>query len=703
VAYPKQFIALSNFELAFTRIVQGQNKEYKNFFRHLFSSYQLGLRDSLEDLIDRIRRGQYKPADATCVFKPKRSGVLRPLRLLNLEDQIVYQAIANVIATAFRPVQDKFALKRCFGAITAGKTSPFFYRGWRRCYRAFDQTVVRAFNRGNDYVADFDLVSFYELIDHNRLRTVLEKRIKSPELLDLLFECLERWTANDRGLCLRHGVPQGPEASAFLAECFLFGFDALGFKGVVYVRYVDDIRLMAKDEIPVRRALLRLDIASKEQGLVPQAQKIECRRVRNINELRKNIPSGVLKMSIQRPVSRKAHSRLEKMFRDTLKKERGRWKITDETKFKYALFRMKPRIGILRRIAPLLGDRPDLSFLFASYLRKFPANVEAANVIRTALQKDPTYDASAANYIDAMDICEPPGAAGYRRVIQTAERRSEEQSFVLRVATGTFRGRRSSGPKDARIVKREKVALAKSILIHRLFGDDPRAPFKIRAALSVIEEYTRDADADLARYCAAVLLDAWPWSRQIKIDGKLAHRAVKLLLKGIGLRARGPKRRGILEQFFQDQMAIGIKLTWRKALGNGFRDAENRCLRVQKLRVGDPSSFVLMVDTFNEALLQAFSLRHPKIKAAYTKAAGKNPHPDFGAWLGQNDLGTALPKGIAWFRNVHDARVKADLAHAKAKKTGVPTKPVSFRERERLWKGAQSAWAELILKWSKVI
>jgi hypothetical protein len=107
---------------------------------------------------------------------------------------------------------------------------------------------------------------------------------------------------------------------------------------------------------------------------------------------------------------------------------------------------------------------------------------------------------------------------------------------------------------------------------------------------------------------------------------------------------------------------------------------------------------------FNEALLQAFSLRHPTIKAAYAKAAGKkNLHPDFGAWLGQNDLSTVLPKGVAWFRDVHSTRVKADLAHAKAKKTGVPTKPVSFRERDRLWTGAQSAWAELILEWSKTI
>ena len=112
MAYPKQFLTITNFELAFTRVIRGQNKEYKTFFRHLYPSYQLALRENLKDLIENIRRGRYSATRAQCVFQPKKSGVLRPLRLLGLEDQIVYQAIANVIAVAFRPVQDKFALKK---------------------------------------------------------------------------------------------------------------------------------------------------------------------------------------------------------------------------------------------------------------------------------------------------------------------------------------------------------------------------------------------------------------------------------------------------------------------------------------------------------------------------------------------------------------------------------------------------------------
>jgi hypothetical protein len=113
----------------------------------------------------------------------------------------------------------------------------------------------------------------------------------------------------------------------------------------------------------------------------------------------------------------------------------------------------------------------------------------------------------------------------------------------------------------------------------------------------------------------------------------------------------------------------------------------------------------MILDTFNEILLQAFSLRHPNLITAYSKAAGGS-HPDFGNWLNNPLLSKVLPKGIAWYKDVHNTRVAADLSHAKmksGKKKGAPTKPVSFRKAENLMKKAQAAWAELIIEWKKIL
>ena len=191
---PRAFLRYDNFDLAFTRVVRGGNKEYKQFHRHLFPSYYLALRENLLDLIEDLKRGTYEPERPIVVYQPKKSGVLRPLTLLSLKDIIVYQAIVNRIAVAFESEQQKFAFKRSFGAIFAGRSSLFFYRSWKTSYRKYNEAMVSAFEAGRDFIADFDLVSFYELIDHGLLSEMLAKRVKSPSLLRLLVECLRMWT-----------------------------------------------------------------------------------------------------------------------------------------------------------------------------------------------------------------------------------------------------------------------------------------------------------------------------------------------------------------------------------------------------------------------------------------------------------------------------------------------------------------------------
>ena len=66
-------------------------------------------------------------------------------------------------------------------------------------------------------------------------------------------------------------------------------------------------------------------------------------------------------------------------------------------------------------------------------------------------------------------------------------------------------------------------------------------------------------------------------------------------------------------------------------------------------------------------------------------------------------IAKVLPKGIDWLKEVHETRVKADLAHAKGKKSGIATKPISFGKRDKLRREAQVLWAELIIEWKKII
>jgi len=169
------------------------------------------------------------------------------------------------------------------------------------------------------------------------------------------------------------------------------------------------------------------------------------------------------------------------------------------------------------------------------------------------------------------------------------------------------------------------------------------------------------------------------------------------------MRRRAPRKVGVLDAFFKQRVRIFIPITWRKALGKDWRDGEQRCDRLQKLQLGDCSAWVLMLDTFDEVLLHAFSRRHTALVARFRQLSGKNHHPDLGVWVNEQAIARVLPKHIQWWRDVHRTRREADLAHAKAKKTGVKTKPVDFKVADALWKRAQGAWAELMNEWKKLI
>jgi hypothetical protein len=638
-------LAIGNFHLAFERLLRGGNEDYKRFFRHHFQAYGLAKDANLLELAEEVRRGRYEPDEPVRVFLPKASGILRPLTLLSVRDQIVYQAIGNVIAEAFQSRQQRHAHKRRFGAIFAGSASPFFYTSWKRSYAAYNAAVAKAFRGGKTWIGDFDLVSFYELIDHNLLGRLLGKRIKDPALIELLFRCLRAWTPRAAGAPVHHGIPQGPEVSAFFAECFLFYLDRHRYAKVSYFRYVDDIKLMGREEAAVRRGLIRLDLASKTLGLVPQAQKISCRQASTLAEIQKTIPSTLMVIVRQAPASGKTQSRLLKMLRRSLSRDRPP-AIKNITRFKYALGRLRPRRDILRRIGSLLSARPDLSGVLATYVAEFGPDSEAATTLVGALRAHPVFDAAAANFIDALDTCEPaPGKKRYRRVVQLAVKHSVEHGGVLRTAASAFLARRSYGVVAAALIEQERVPIFQSLLIHRLCEGSP-VPLSPSVCLRALHDGLTSEDADYARYCGAVLASCglWPIAKVLRN----ANRSVLVLRAALGLGRRVPKAKNVLSIYFERKMRIGMRVDWGKLLGKHLADAESRCIRLQRFEDGDPSSWVLMLDTFNEALIQALSRKHPGISAQFAAGARKpKVLPDFGWWLHQPCLVALLPKSTS--------------------------------------------------------
>ena len=358
---------------------------------------------NLRRLRDDLRHHRFDASHAGKVYVPKPSGVLRPITLLTVDDQIIYQACVNIIADLLKPKTRQRYRKRVFNHLYAGKSSRYFYLKWQDSYRMFADTVRQFVSQGHEYAADFDLTSFYDSIDHNVLRHFLNELGVEPELSEFLLRCLQVWTSStwsnsSSTIYHGHGIPQGPLSSGMLSEVVLTHIDKTGERGkkTRYLRYVDDIKLYAKSETHLRQKLIALDICSKEIGLFPQTSKINIHKVRDVEEEIKSV-SRPPEPSIG-PFGNQAHLR-----RRILEITRGgRVSSNLSTRFKYLLGHAEPYHTLNIRLLTVLQNQPEFSetitFYFTRYAR-LPK--KAANKIILILNGEELYHSVHADLLRA--------------------------------------------------------------------------------------------------------------------------------------------------------------------------------------------------------------------------------------------------------------------------------------------------------------
>jgi len=346
----------ANIERAWRWIKSNPDRRYKDYFREFYSEYSLIEDYVLEDLSNQIKVKTYEPNHGCKIFIPKPSGILREYTLLTVEDQIVYQAMINVIAEhliAMSGIKSNYYVKN-FGNLYAGKSSVWFYRKWSSGYKKFNDAARESFKNGLKYAASFDLTACYDSIDHNVLRYFLKEIKCDDEFIDLLILCLRKWTGHQSPQIYHdHGIPQGPLSSGLLSEVVLKYFDIKygNPPQMRYMRYVDDIRLFAASEKELRKMLVQFDRLSKNIGLFPQSSKIEIHEVKDIEEELKSV-SNPTESSISWKIidQRKLQKRIVELTKG--------YKIKNTTRFKYLLAHAMPSSKINNRIWRLFKENP---------------------------------------------------------------------------------------------------------------------------------------------------------------------------------------------------------------------------------------------------------------------------------------------------------------------------------------------------------
>lgn len=278
----ERFLSKENFELAYSRLKHAPNNEYKFFYEKDSDVFGFLLGNNIEQLINEIKSNKYKPQKVCRYYVPKKNYLTRPISLLNFVDLLVYQAIANVLMDE---VQDDFSVSDnrvvFANTINNGESGKYFqFNNWRVLWKGYKKTIENNFNEGYCWVADFDIASFYDLIDQEILLNQIKDRGIDENILELLKKCLRQWTlsTDDKSETnKRCGIPQGPECSGFFAEIYLRQIDSRilrNLKDIKYFRYADDIKIMAKTEQACQKAVALLDYYCKDICLIAQSGKI---------------------------------------------------------------------------------------------------------------------------------------------------------------------------------------------------------------------------------------------------------------------------------------------------------------------------------------------------------------------------------------------------------------------------------------------
>jgi len=180
------------------------------------AEYELNLDENLEGLVERLKKKSYKPQPSLRVFIPKANGKLRPLGMAAYEDKLAQAALSRILMAVYEP---KFT------------DSMYGFRPNRGQHDALKE-VNRLIEKGKTgYVADADIKSYFNSLEHDRIIELVRFRLADPNILWFIKKMLkagvvedDKWRPTDLG------TEQGNLASPVIANIYMLYTLALWFE-----------------------------------------------------------------------------------------------------------------------------------------------------------------------------------------------------------------------------------------------------------------------------------------------------------------------------------------------------------------------------------------------------------------------------------------------------------------------------------------
>jgi group II intron reverse transcriptase/maturase len=234
----EQVLDYSNVNRAYNHVIS--NKGSKGVDGVTTQELSVYMQENWDRIKQEIIEGKYRPQAVLGVEIPKTSGGKRLLGIPTVIDRLIQQSIHQVLY----PMYDIEFSGYSYG-----------FRIGRNAHQAIVQAQTYI-NSGYQYILDFDLKSFFDIVNHDYLMSLLNRKIKDRLLLKLIRRYLQS------GMMLggivqqrEQGTPQGSPLSPLLSNILLTELDKeLENRGLRFVRYADDFSIFVKS----KRASLRV-------------------------------------------------------------------------------------------------------------------------------------------------------------------------------------------------------------------------------------------------------------------------------------------------------------------------------------------------------------------------------------------------------------------------------------------------------------
>ena len=282
------------------------------FDPYRYSDFAFRLDDHLEGLSQSLASMSYHPNPILAIDVPKSSLSVRPGTVLAIEDKIVLFAIAYLVAPrldkrlppnvySWRVKEDAKGkalfhdheiLKFPFLKRPTIQKRVDFVEPWYEVWPRFIQDLEYAYEKeGYRFLVVSDIVAYFENIDLGLLRDLLLAYFpKQPRIINFLIDILEHWTwPAIHGASAPQGIPQGNGVSSFLGNIYLLPMDQAfvslaNRRDIKYLRYTDDVKVLAKDMSTAREALFLMNDELRRLRLNIQGSKT---RILEGTEIRK--------------------------------------------------------------------------------------------------------------------------------------------------------------------------------------------------------------------------------------------------------------------------------------------------------------------------------------------------------------------------------------------------------------------------------